>query len=99
MDEALKSVAPGTLAVASMDEALQRMADSVMERKPSVPSTASLVPVVFASNDRRADERLKDIGKVLTAIETVEGADRLELLCQGIANKLRKEGMEDDEVD
>jgi len=99
MDEALKSVTPDTLAMASMDEALQRMADSVKERKPSVPSTASLVPVMFASNDRRADERLKDIGKVLTAIETVEGADRLELLCEGIANKLRKEGMEDDEVD
>ena len=99
VDEVLKGVAPGSLAMASMDEALQRMADSVNERKPSAPSTASLVPVVFASNDRRADERLKDIGKVLTAIETAEGPDRLELLCQGIANKLRKEGMEDDEVD
>ncbi|MDD2749906.1 hypothetical protein [Acidithiobacillus sp.] len=99
VDEAMKCVDPGSLAITSMDETLQRMADSVKERKPSEPSTASLVPVLFASNDRRPDERLKDVGKVLTAIETVDGPDRLELLCGGIANKLRKEGMEDDEID
>ena len=98
VDEALKSVAPGTLAMASMDEALQRMADSVMERKPSVPSTASLVPVVFASNDRRAEERAKDVGRVLTAIETVDGSDWLELLLQGISRKMRNDGL-DDEVE
>jgi hypothetical protein len=98
-EEALKDFDAGELAIATMDEALQQMARSVGERNPSIPSTASLVPVVFASNDRRAEERSKDIGKVLTAIETVEGPDRLELLCQGVANKLRKEEMEDDEVE
>ncbi|MBS3974568.1 MAG: hypothetical protein KGZ89_06870, partial [Actinobacteria bacterium] len=99
VDETLKDVEAASLALASMDEALERMAVSLKERRPFMPPTASLVPVVFASNDRRADERSKDIGKVLTAIETVDGPDRLELLCRGIAQKLRKQGMEDDEVE
>lgn len=98
VDEALAGVDPGTLALPSMDEALQQMARSVDERKPIVPSTASVVPVAFASNERRSDERIKDIGKVLTAIETIEGPDRLELLCRGIGNKLAKD-MDDDEVE
>ena len=99
LDTALKGVDLSTLTVPSLDRALQLMAESVDERKPNVPATASLVPVVFASNDRTTDDRKKDIGKVLTAIETIEGPDRLELLCQGIANKLRKAGVDDDDID
>lgn len=99
LDEALEGLDLSTLTVPSLDRTLALMAESVGERKPFLPPTASLVPVVFASNDRSADERRKDIGKVLTAIETVEGRDRLDLLCDGIANKLRKDGADDDDIE
>jgi hypothetical protein len=99
LDDALHGVEPVSLSLGSLDEALEKMAESLQERKPFIPSTASLVPVVFAPDDRRADERHKDIGKVFTTIETVEGPDRLDLLCQGIANKLRKDGLDDGEIE
>ncbi len=77
LDEALAGVDLSRLTVDSLDSALQLMANTVNERRPSVLTGAALVPVVFASNDRHANERAKDIGKVLTAIETVEAQDRL----------------------
>ncbi|MDQ3060070.1 MAG: hypothetical protein M3R45_11190 [Pseudomonadota bacterium] len=82
----------------SMDHVLKVLAQTINESKPNLPSAARLVPIGFASNERRTDERSKDIGRVLTALETVDGRDGLDLLLQGIANKLRKDGMEDDEI-
>lgn len=82
----------------SMDHVLKVLAQSINESKPYSPSAARLVPIGFASNERRTDERSKDIGRVLTALETVDGRDGLDLLLQGIANKLHKDEMEDDEI-
>lgn len=82
----------------SMDHVLKVLAQSINESKPFAPSAARLVPIGFASNERRTDERSKDIGRVFTALETVDGRDGLELLLQGIANKLRKDEMEADEI-
>ena len=53
----------------------------------------------FASNDRHAIERAKDIGKVLTAIETIDAPDRLEELCKGIANRMRSEDADDEDIE
>lgn len=99
LDEVLKEVDLSKLTVPSLDRALQLMAHTVDERPPSVPQKAALVPVIFASNERKVDERNKDIGKVLTAIETVEGPDRLMQLCDGIAAKLRKEDTDDEDIE
>lgn len=82
----------------SMDHVLQVLAHSINESKLYLPISARLVPIGFASNERRTDERSKDIGRVLTALETVDGRDGLDLLLQGIGNKLRKDEMEDDEI-
>ncbi|MDI1258271.1 hypothetical protein [Aquabacterium sp.] len=98
LDAALKDLDVGSFALPSMDAALKLYADSIGESAPNLPKTASMVPVAFASNDRRNEERSKDIGRVLTAIETVDGRDGLDLMCQGIAHKLRKDGL-DDEVE
>ncbi|BDB29547.1 hypothetical protein CTP10_R69620 (plasmid) [Cupriavidus sp. P-10] len=96
LDASLTGADLDGLAFPSMDVALKALADSIGESKPQPSNTASMVPVVFASNDRRADERSRDIGRVLTAIETVDGRDGLELMLQGIANKLTKDGLEDE---
>lgn len=86
------------LTLPSMDVAMKAWAESINESKPVWSKTASMVPVAFASPERRADERNKDIGRVLTAIETVDGKDSLESLLKGIANQMRKDGL-DDEVE
>lgn len=99
LSTSLAGVDLSSLTLPSVDQLLQTLAKTVGEGKPNVPSTATLVPIAFASNDRSAEERSKDIGRVLTAIETVEGADHLDSLLDGIANKLRKDGMVEDEVD
>lgn len=99
VDDALQGVDLKSLTVSSFDEALVTLAESIRQPRPFLPDSAILVPVGFASNDRRSEERSKDIGRVLTALETVDGRDGLELLLQGIANKLRKDGMDDDEVE
>lgn len=98
LDVGLHGVDLGELTLPSIDAALKVLADTIGQRKPQLPKTASMVPVVFASNERRAEERSRDIGRVLTAVETVDGRDGLELMLQGIANKLRKDGL-DDEVE
>lgn len=96
--EGLKGVDVSRLTLPSMNAAMKAWADSISESKPLWSTTASMVPVAFASNDRRADERSKDIGRVLTAIETVDGKDSLEALLKGIANQMRKDGL-DNEVE
>ena len=99
VDTALEGVDLATLALDSVDAAMAVFAKSIGESVPDVPSTASMVPVIFASNERRAEDRSKDIGRVLTAIETVEGADRLEPLLKGIGNRLKQKGLDDEEID
>lgn len=99
VDDALNGLDLTTLTKSSLDETLVVLANSINQSRPFLPDHASLMPIGFASNDRRTDERSKDIGRVFTALETVDGRDGLELLLQGIANKLRKDGMEDDEID
>ena len=67
-----------TLTTASVEEVLKTLAETIQEKQPDIPLTASLVPITFAGNDRRYDERGHDIGRVLSAIETVDGRDGLD---------------------
>jgi hypothetical protein len=94
----LKDTDISKLTLPTMDAAMKAWADSINESKPIAAKTAFMVPVVFGATDRRQDERSKDIGRVLTAIETVDGKDSLEALLKGIANQMRKDGL-DDEVE
>jgi len=98
VDSALADADLTRFTAESMDHVLKVLAHSINESKPYSPSAARLIPIGFASNERRTDERSKDIGRVLTALETVDGQDGLDLLLQGIGNKLRKDEMEDDEI-
>lgn len=98
VEHALQGLDPSQFTLSSLDETLAVLAQSIQENKPVPPDSAQMVPVVFASNERRAEERVKDIGRVLTAIETVDGKDGLEALLAGIANKLRRDGMDEEEI-
>lgn len=98
VDDALGSVDPTTFTLESLDATLDVLARSINESKPFSPDDATLVPISFASNDRRADDRSKDVGRLLTAIETVDGKDGLEALLSGIANKLRRDELDEEEI-
>jgi hypothetical protein len=84
----------------SMRAGLQQMADSVDERLPRLPPTAQMVPVAFAKEPRLADQRARDIARVFSAIETVNGADCFDAFVRNIAGRLRKDGVDDeDDID
>ncbi len=98
VDQALSSTDLAKFSVDSLETTLDTFARSINESKPLIPDTATMVPVTFASNDRRTEERSKDVGRVLTAIEAVDGKDGLEALLAGIANKLRRDELDEEEI-
>lgn len=87
------------LTVPSLRKALETFATSVGERMPDLPNVASMRPIQFAANGRKTEERSKDIARVLSSIETVDGRDWLDVLLNGISKKLRKDGHEEDFVE
>lgn len=88
-----------SLALPSLQAALDVLAASVGQRMPTQPKTATVVPIQFAAPGRKAAERTKDIARVLSAIETVDGRDWLDVLLNGIAKKLRNDGHDEEFVD
>jgi len=98
LEDALSTIDICAFTLSSTADGIKALASSVGEQAPQPPSAASMVPVIFASAERRAEERSKDIGRVLTAVETVDGRDGLEMMLKGIENKLRLDGL-DDEVE
>lgn len=99
LDSVLSGTEIGTLVLGTTEEGIRNFARSVAEKVPQPPSSALMVPLAFASGERSAQERSKDIGRVLTAIETVDGRDSLDLMLKGIENKLRKEGRDEEDVE
>jgi hypothetical protein len=87
------------LTIASLREALDVLGTSVGERMPELPTTATMVPIQFAAPGRKAEERTKDVARVLSAIETIDGRDWLEVLLNGISKKLRKDGQDEDYIE
>ena len=79
LDNALSSTSLQALAVLKTRQALDTLAKNLQVRLPEAPSTASLVPVGFASAERKVGEREKDVARVLSAIELVDGRDFLSL--------------------
>lgn len=97
LDMALEGQNLEAFVLPSMDEALEILSATVRERKPEAPAAATMVPVHFAPSGRKAEERGKDIGRMLSAIEMIDGRDWLDVLLNGISEKLRKDGIEDAE--
>ena len=57
------------------------------------------MPVAFAREPRLADTRARDIARVFTAIETIDGADGFETFLQNIAARLRRDDVDEDQID
>lgn len=92
-EQALRSlVAP------SARESLNRLADRLHVKPPTPLAMATLVPVGFAAADRKVADREKDVARVLSAVETVEGRDWLDRLTDGIKNRLKNEDLDDDDI-
>ncbi|MBI5781536.1 MAG: hypothetical protein HZA65_07720 [Rhodocyclales bacterium] len=99
LDSVLSGTEIGTLVLGTTEEGIRNFARSVAEDEPQPPSSALMIPLAFAPGERSAQERSKDIGRVLTAIETVDGRDSLDLMLKGIENRLRKEERDDEDVE
>ena len=98
-DSCLEGVDLASLCVDDLNQAIQHMAATIDEQAPELPTHATLVPVEFADSSRPTDERARDIGRVLSGLETVDGRDWLELLLAGIARKLQHDGEDQDDID
>ncbi|OIJ42553.1 hypothetical protein [Massilia timonae] len=99
LDILMGNVDFSTLALPSLHKALDILGTSVSERMPELPKTATMLPIQFAAPARKVEERTRDVARVLSAIETIDGRDWLEVLLNGISKKLRKDGQEDEFID
>ena len=98
LDEVLSATPAADLTLDSFESALHRMADTIGMPAPELPNSASMVRVQFEPAGRKAAEREKDVARVLSAMETVDGEDWLEPLLRGIHRQLAKDGLELDEI-
>jgi hypothetical protein len=99
LDSLMGGVDFSALTVASMRKALDSFAGSVDERAVFIPKAASMQPIQFAASNRKADERTKDVARVLSAIETIDGRDWLDVLLSGVSKKLRNDGQDEEFID
>lgn len=99
LDSALSSTDLPELVVSTTRRELDILAEKLNVKPPQAPETAGLVPVGFESPERKAVEQEKDVARLLSAIEQVDGRDSLELLLSGIRNQLSREDLEDDEIE
>ena len=99
LDAALAGTDLSQLTIDSVEAALAAMAATIRTPVPELPKTASMVPVEFVDSVRPAAEREKDIGRVLSGIETIDGRDWLELILSGIDRKLRNDGEDSEDIE
>ena len=99
LDTALSSTSLSALVVPTTRNELDTLSQKLNVSFARAPETASLVPVGFASSERRVAEREKDVARLLSAIELVDGRDWLELLLSGIRNQLMREELDEDEIE
>lgn len=86
------------LTASRMTEVLKVMAQSVDVKTTPFPQNALMVPVEFAETSRPSAERERDIGRVLSGIETVDGRDWLELMLAGVERKLRADNEDPEDI-
>lgn len=87
------------LTASPLSAALKAMADTVNAPTPQAPHNALMVPVEFAEAGRPVADREKDIGRVLSGIETVDGRDWLQLMLSGVERKLQADNEDPDDID
>jgi hypothetical protein len=99
MDAALASFDLKGLVANTLEKTLVEMGQTLGERLPLLPNSASIVPIHFAPQGRNAVEKEKDIARVLSAMETVDGRDWLEVLLGSMSRRLTNDGLDIDEID
>jgi hypothetical protein len=99
LDTALAGTDIRLLVAPSAQQVLETLAKQLGVKLPSPPTSASLVPIEFASAERKADERERDVARVLTAIEVIEGRDWLDLMLAGARRKLENDEIPAEEID
>ncbi len=98
LDAAVPADLIPSLAGKSVAQAIEAIADNFGVSNPKTPSTAKVVPVAFANNERRVGDKDGDIGRMFSALETVDGGDGIERFLTGVSNFLLKNGSEEDDV-
>lgn len=99
LDTALTSFDLNDLVSGTLEKSLNEMGQTLGERMPILPASASIVPINFAPNGRKVVEKEKDIARVLSAMETVDGRDWLEVLLNSMSRRLTSDGLDSDEVE
>ena len=90
----LNSLIPG-----SVEKSLEEMGATLGERVPFMPKAASIVSIHFAPPARKSVDRERDIARVLSAMETVDGRDWLEVILTSMHRRLTQDDLELDEVE
>lgn len=99
LDKALDGFDLATLTSSELRAALKAMAMTIGAIAPELPQLATMVPVEFAEPERSATERERDIGRVLSGIETLDGRDWLQLILLGVERKLQNDNEDQDDID
>lgn len=99
LDGALAGVDFASLTESELGQVLKAMAETVNAPVPQAPRNALMVPVGFADAGRPLLERERDIGRVLSGIETVDGRDWLQLMVSGVARKLQADNEDPDDIE
>lgn len=99
LDSALAGIDLTKLSKVSFEAAVKSMAATIGVEAPHLPKSALMVPVQFADPARPTAEREKDIGRLLSGLETIDGRDWLELILSGVERKLRNDNEDDDDIE
>lgn len=99
LDRGLEGFDVASLCVDELRSAVKTMAATIGTNPPELPQAATMVAVQFADAGRPVFERERDIGRVLSGIETVDGRDWLQLVLSGIEVKLKNDNVEQDDID
>ena len=99
LDTALTPAILLALAVPSTQAELDRLAEKLNIKLSKAPEFANLQPIGFMPPGRKAADQKKDVARLLSAMEEVEGRDWLELLLSGISSKLKNEDQDNDEIE
>lgn len=99
LDRGLEGFDVASLRSDELRAALKTMAATIGTNPPELPQLATMVPVQFADANRPTAERERDIGRVLSGIETVDGRDWLQLILSGVERKLQNDNEDQDDID
>jgi hypothetical protein len=98
LDAALAATKLESLTKPSLQETLEELADTIGVEAPALPSSASMVQVQFEAAGRKSSDRERDLARVLTAMETIDGEDWIEPMLMGIRRQLPRHGLDSDEI-